>query len=219
MHSCAALLVGDSAWTMTLPAILLLWRKKRAPIENREKDHPKKKESRDRGDWLYVGRDEDGTPFYLDVESLSREADNAVSARMWVKYKPLKGSAAFINAESFLRAAGKSHEPLDHIRQRLEIDFTKNLVSDLELVFHAPDGRAIDSIEYRATEWKKIVPGSLYELLQKTAEGAWRPDRFPADPELRLKLQEKLKEINAALEAFETASPEGKGPSGNDGRT
>ncbi len=111
----------------------------------------------------------------------------------------------------FSRAAGKSHEPFDHIRQRLEIDFTKNLVSDLELVFHAPDGRAIDSVEYRASEWKKIVPGSLYELLQKTAEGAWRPDRFPADPELRLKLQEKLKEINAALEAFETASPEGKG--------
>ncbi len=88
MHSCAAQLVGDSAWMMTLPAILFLWRKKRAPTENREKDHPKKEESRDRGDWLYVGRDEDGTPFYLDVESLSRESDNAVRARMWVKYKP-----------------------------------------------------------------------------------------------------------------------------------
>jgi hypothetical protein len=152
-----------------------------------------------------VGKDEDGTPFYLDTESFSRESDDAVKVRMWVKYKPPKGSAAFLNADSFLKAAGRSHEPFDHVRQRVEIDFTKNLVRDLELVFHAPDGRVIDSVEYRIPELKKIVPGSLYELLKKTAEGAWSPDRFPADPELRVKLQEKLKEINKAFEAFETA--------------
>jgi hypothetical protein len=90
----------------------------------------------------------------------------------------------------------------------------KNRVGDLELLFCAPDGRAIDSIKFRTPDWKTVVPGSLYELLQKTADGIWRSDRFPPDPELRLKLQEKLKEINAAFEAFETASPEGKGPSG-----
>ncbi len=205
MHGCAALLVGDSAWIMTLPAILFLWRKKRAPTENRNKDHPKKEQPINRGNWLYAGRDEDGTPFYLDTESLSRESGNAVKVRMWVKYKPLKRSAAFLDAESFLKASGRGHEPFDHVRARLEIDFTKNLARDLELVFHAPDGRAIDSIEYRAPEWKEIAPGSLYDLLKKIAEGAWNPDRYPVDPELRVKLREKLKEINEAFEAFETA--------------
>ena len=217
MYACDALLIGSSAWMMTLPAVLFLWSKKRDKSENQNKNHPKKEQAAGRGGWLYVGRDEDGTPFYLDTESLSYEPDNPVRVRMWVKYKPIKGSVAFLDVESFLKAAGRSHEPFDHIRQRLEIDFTKNLVGDLELVFHAPDGRAIDFIEYRSPEWKEIVPGSLYELLQKTAEGTWRPDRFPAEPELRIKLQEKLKEINEALEAFETASPEGKGPSGGNG--
>jgi hypothetical protein len=79
------------------------------------------------------------------------------------------------------------------------------MAHDLELVFHAPDGRAIDSVEYRTPELKEITSGSLYDLLMKIAEGAWNPDRFPADPELRVKLQEKLKEINEAFEAFETA--------------
>ena len=174
MHSPAALF-GDSAWMMTLPAILFLWRKKHSPTENTKKGRLKKEEPAAWGDWLYVGRDEDGTPFYMDTENLSHESDNGVRVRMWVKYRPPKGSAPFLNAESFLRAAGKSHEAFDHIRQRLEIDFAKNVVADLELVFHAPDGRAIDSVKYRAPEWKKIAPGSVYELLQKTADGTWKP--------------------------------------------
>jgi hypothetical protein len=205
MHTSVATLVGNSAWLLIFPTLLFLWRKKDAKTGSTEKGQPAKKRPAARGDWLYVGRDEDGTPFYLDTESLSREPDNDVKVRMWVKYRPAKGSVAFLNAESFLKAAGRSHEPFDHIRQRLEIDFTKNLVRDLELVFLAPDGRVIDSVEYRIPELKKITPGSLYGLLKKTADGAWGPDRFPADPELRIKLQEKLKEINEAFEAFETA--------------
>lgn len=205
MLSCAASLLGDTAWMMTLPAVLFLWRKKRALAASAKKDPPKKEEPAPWGNWLYVGRDDDGTPIYLDLENLSHESDNGVKVRMWVKYRPRKGSPVFLNAESFLHAAGESHEPFDHIRQRLEIDFTKNLVGDLELVFHAADGRAIDSVKYRTPEWKEIPPGSVYELLQKTADGSWRPDRFPTDPELRTKLQEKLREINEAFEAFETA--------------
>jgi hypothetical protein len=200
MHTSVATLIGDTAWIMILPTVLFLWRKK-----STENSGPTKKRPAAGGNWLYVGRDEDRTPFYLDTESLSREPGNAAKVRMWVKYKPLKRSAAFLNAESFLKASGRSHEPFDHIRQRLEIDFTKNMAHDLELVFHAPDGRAIDSVEYRTPELKEITSGSLYDLLMKIAEGAWNPDRFPADPELRVKLQEKLKEINEAFEAFETA--------------
>jgi hypothetical protein len=215
MYCCVPLTIGNCAWMMTLPAALFLWRKKGSRSENPKKDHPKKAPAAGHEDWLYVGKDEDGTPFYLDTESMSCESDNPVRLRMWVKYRPLKGSAAFLNVESFLKAAGRSHEPFDHIRQRLEIDFTKNLVGDLELVFHAPDGRAIESIRYRVPEWKEISPGSLYELLQKTAEGARRPDRFPADPELRVRVQQKLKEINEAFEAFDTVSPETKGPPGS----
>ena len=204
MYISGATLAGGSAWMMILPTLLFLWRRKRAETGSTENDRSAKKQPSARGDWIYVGRDKDGTPFYLDTESLSRESDDTAKVRMWVKYKPLKGSAAFLNAESFLKAAGRSHEPFDHVRQRLEIDFAKNLVRDLELVFHAPDGRAIDSVEYRTPELKEIAPGSLHELLKKTADGAWSPDRFPADPELRVKLQEKLKEINEAFEAFET---------------
>ena len=204
MYSTVTTLVGNGTWMVILPTVLFLWRRKSTGTGSTENGRPTKKRPGTDGNWLYVGRDEDGTPFYLDIETLSRESGNAVKVRMWVKYKPAKGSAAFLNAESFLQAAGRSHEPFEHIRQRLEIDFTKNLVRDLELVFHAPDGRAIDSVEYRTPELKKITPGSLHELLKKTAEGAWSPDRFPGDPELRVKLQEKLKEINEAFEAFET---------------
>jgi hypothetical protein len=205
MYTSVATLVGTSAWMMILPIVLFLWRKKTGETKSTKNGRETIKQVSASGDWLYVGRDEDRTPFYLDTESLSLDSDNAVKVRMWVKYKPLKGSAAFLNADSFLQATGRSHEPFDHIRQRLEIDFVKNLARDLELVFHAPDGRIIDSVEYRAPEFRKILPGSLYELLKKTAEGAWSPDRFHTDPELRAKLQEKLKEINEAFEAFETA--------------
>jgi hypothetical protein len=204
MYSHAALLIGDSAWMMSLPAVLFLWRKKSPSTENTKNDRPKKEELKAGGDWLYVGRDEDGTPFYLDLENLTHESGNGVRVRMWVKFRPRRGSAAFLKAESILGAAGKGHEQLDHIRQRLEMDFTKNMVSDLELVFHAPDGRSIESVEYNTPEWKTIAPGTLYELLLKTADGTWSPDRFPADPALGLKLREKLKEINEAFEAFET---------------
>jgi hypothetical protein len=204
MYSYAALLIGDSAWMMGLPAVLFLWRRKGLPAGSTKNDRAKNEQRTARGDWLYVGRDEDGTPFYLDPENLTHESGNGVRVRMWVKFRPRKGSAAFLKAESLLGAAGKGHEQLGHIRQKLEMDFTKNMVSDLELVFHAPDGRSIESIKYNVPEWKKIAPGSLHELLLKTADGIWRPDRFPADPALGLKLREKLKEINEAFEAFET---------------
>ncbi len=204
MYGCAALLIGNSAWLMSLPAVFFLWRKKGSPAE-KTKDDRLRKEQTARGEWLYVGRDEDGTPFYLDLENLTHESGNGVKVRMWVKFRPRKRSSAFLKAESFLRTAGKGHEPFEHIRQRLEMDFTKNMVRDLELVFHAPDGRVIESITYNVPEWKKITPGSLYELLLKTADGTWKPDRFPADPDLGAKLREKLKEINEAFEAFETS--------------
>ena len=123
---------------------------------------------------------------------------------MWVKYQPVRGSDAYLNVDSFLKTQGLANEAFDYIRQNLEIDFTHNLVGDLELVFHAPDGRIIESVRYRAPEWKKITAGSLHELLQNTVDGTWRSDRFPADPELGAKLREKLKEINEAFEAFET---------------
>ena len=204
MQSWAALFPGDT-WMMSLPVLLFLWRKKRKPDEQGRGHRLRKEQPAAWGSWLYVGKDEDGTPFYLDTENLSYESENGLRVRMWVKYRPRKGSAACVNAESFLQAAGKAREPFDHIRQELEIDFSKNVVGDLELVFHAADGRVIDSVVYTAPEWKKITPGSVYELLQKTADGTWKPDRFHPDPELRAKLQEKLKEINEAFEAFETA--------------
>jgi len=204
MYSYAALLISDSAWLTSLVAAFFLWRKKGSSNEKTKNDRPKKEELKAREDWLYVGRDEDGTPFYLDLESLTRESANGVRVRMWVKFKPRKGSAAFLKAESFLRTVGKGHERFEHIRQRLEMDFTKNMVGDLELVFHAPDGRSIESVKYKTPEWKTIAPGSLYELLLKVADGTWREDRFPEDPALGLKLREKLKEVNEAFEAFET---------------
>ncbi len=199
-----AAIATDGVWMMLLPVLFFLWRKKGTENRTTPKGRPARKGAAAREDWLYVGKDEDGTALYLDTESVSPDARNGAKVRMWVKYRPLKGSDSFLNAETFLQASGKSHEPFDYIRQKLEIDFANNLVRDLELVFHAPDGRAIDSVAYRVPELKKITPGSLYELLKKTAEGVWSPDRFPGDPELRLKLREKLKEINEAFEAFET---------------
>jgi len=205
MYGCAALLLGNKAWTIALPVVLFLWRKKGLPSEKKKNDPSKKEQRTGAEDWLYVGRDVDGTPFYLDLANLTHESGDGVKVRMWVKFRPRKGSEAFLKAESFLGAAGKGHEPFDYIRQRLEMDFTKNLVSDLELAFHAPDGRLIESIKYDVAEWEKIAPGSLHDLLLKTADGSWEPDRFPGDPDLGAKLREKLKEINEALEAFETS--------------
>ena len=205
MYGCAALLLGNKAWTIALPVVLFLWRKKGLPSEKKKNDPSKKEQRTGAEDWLYVGRDVDGTPFYLDLANLTHESGDGVKVRMWVKFRPRKGSEAFLKAESFLGAAGKGHEPFDYIRQRLEMDFTKNLVSDLELAFHAPDGRLIESIKYDVAEWEKIAPGSLHDLLLKTADGSWEPDRFPGDPDLGAKLREKLKEINEVLEAFETS--------------
>jgi hypothetical protein len=204
MQSCAATLFGDHAWMTMLPAVFFLWRKKRAPAEDSKKGPLKKEEPAPSEGWLYVGRDDDGTPLYVDIENLSHDSESGMRVRMWVKYRPRKQSQAFKNAQAFLGTAGKSNEPFDHIRQKLEIDFTRNMVGDLELVFHGPDGRAIESVKYHVPEWRRITPGSVYELLQKTADGTWKPDRFPTDPELRAKVQEKLREINKAFEAFET---------------
>ena len=204
MYGGSGLLVGDGAWMMSLLTVLFLWRKKGSSNEKRKNDRSKKEQRTGAEDWLYVGRDVDGTPFYLDLASLTHESGDGVRVRMWVKFRPRRGSEAFRKAESYLRVAGKGHEPFDYIRQRLEMDFTKNLVSDLELAFHAPDGRLIESIKYDVAEWEKIAPGSLHDLLLKTADGTWEPDRFAGDPDLGAKLREKLKEINEAFEAFET---------------
>ena len=213
MHSHAPLLISNCALLAGLPAVLFLWRKKRSSAAGAPKGGARKAGTDAGEDWLYVGKDEDGTPFYLDTQSLSYDPANPIRVTMWAKYRPLKGSMAFLNVEAFLKAAGKEPGFFDYIRQRLEIDYADNMVGDLELVFHASDGQVIDSLSFRTPEWKKVVPGSLYELLYKTVEGMWRTDRFPGDPELRLKIQEKLKEINEAFEAFEMASPEGSGPS------
>jgi hypothetical protein len=205
MHSYAPLLISNCALLVGLPAVLFLWRKKRSSAASAPKGGAVMPGTDAGEDWLYVGKDEDSTRFYLDTQSLSYNPANPIKVTMWAKYRPLKGSTAFLNVEAFLQAAGKDAGFFDYIRQRLEIDYADNMVGDLELVFHASDGQVIDSLSFRAPERKKVVPGSLHELLHKTVEGMWRTDRFPGDPELRLKIQEKLKEINKEFEAFETA--------------
>jgi hypothetical protein len=113
MHSYVPLSTANSAWMMTLPVLLFLWRKKRTRAENGAIDAPEKEQAAARAEWLYVGRDEDGTPMYLDTESLSYESDNPARLQIWVKYRPSKGSAAFLDVESFLGAAGKRHEAFE----------------------------------------------------------------------------------------------------------
>jgi hypothetical protein len=158
--------------------------------------------------WLYVGKDDDGTPFYVDTESITCDPANPVTVRVWVKYKPSRTSQSFRSAEAFLKASRRQGGVLDHIRHRLEIDYAKKEIGDLELLFCAADGRLIDAVRFRTVQWKRVTPRSLYELVWKTADGIWRPDRFPFEPELRVKIQEKLWEINKAFETFETASEE-----------
>jgi hypothetical protein len=158
--------------------------------------------------WLYVGKDEDGTPFYVDTESIVCDLVNPVTVRVWVKYTPSRSSQSFQSAEAFLNASGKGNDELEHIRHRLEIDYIKKEIGDLELLFCAADGSTIDSVKFRSVEWKGVAPRSLHELVWKTVDGIWRPDRFPFEPELRVRIQEKLREINKAFETFETASPE-----------
>ncbi len=201
MSSCSVFVV--------LPVGLFFWRKRRSLSGGAAGARTRKERSRTREEWLYVGKDEDGTPSYLDTQSLSYDPEDPIRVGMWAKYRPLKGSSASLTVVDFLRAAGKDPGPFDYIRQRLEIDYANNLVRDHELVFHDAGGRVIDSIAFRHVEWKAIPPGSLHELLHKTVEGMWRADRFSDDPVLSVKIQEKLKEINRAFEAFETASPDG----------
>jgi hypothetical protein len=173
------------------------------------KQDPKVREQTRRDEaWLYVGKDEDGTPFYVDAESIVCDPANPVTVRVWVKYKPSRSSQSFQRAEAFLNTSGGEGGELEHIRHRLEIDYVKKEIGDLELLFCAADGHVIDSVQFRSVEWKSVAPRSLHDLIWKTVDGIWRPDRFPFEPELRVKIQEKLWEINKAFETFETASQE-----------
>ncbi len=208
MYSVTLSLINDWVLLTAVPAILFLWRRKRRRAQAAEKEGVQRDGKKTSEDWLYVGKDEDGTPSYIDMQSLSYDPANPVRVTLWAKYRPLKGSAVFQQVEAYLKAAGKGLGLFDYIRQRLEIDYANNMVVGLELIFHASDGKAIDTVSFGTPEWRTVAQGSLYELLQKTVEGIWRTDRFPGDPQLRMKIQEKLKEINAAFEAFETASPE-----------
>ncbi len=197
-------------WLLGSAAFLFLWRKKRRAADEKKEDALTDRARKEQvpaasGEWLYVGRDDDGTPFYLDTEHLSHDTAHGLRVTMWVKYRPLPDSAAFRKAESFLRNFADSAEAFDHVRQRLEIDFTTSTVSDLELVFCAKNGTRIESVSFDEPEWKKIELGSVYHLLRKTAEGVWDPERFHPDPEVRAKLQSQLREVNQAFEAFETA--------------
>jgi hypothetical protein len=212
MHSQAALLINGCLLFATMPPILFLWRRKRQPVQPVPKEVAEKDRKKAGEDWLYVGKDEDGTPCYVDMQRLSYDPASPVRVTLWAKYRPLKGSTALLHVEVFLRAAGKDLGAFDYIREHLEINYGDNMVRDLELVFHRADGKAIESVSFRNPEWKAVAPGSLQELLQKTIEGVWRPDRFHVDPQLRERIQEKLKEVNAAFEAFETASPGKSGP-------
>ena len=212
MHGHVPALMSNCAVLVGLPVGLFLWKKRRSSARGLPGARTRKERGSTREEWLYVGKDEDGTPSYLDTQSLSYDPESPIRVAMWAKYRPLKGGSAFLTVEDFLKAAGKDPGPFDYIRQRLEVDYANTLVRDHELVFHTADGRVIDSIAFRQTDWKAIVPGSLHELLHKTVEGMWRADRFPDDPGLSLKIQEKLQEINRAFEAFELASPEGDMP-------
>lgn len=223
----------DGFPTGMLVVLLFFWRKKRGERDedpgriswNEDRGSRKTKPTNEQGKgskqdpagsegvrqaeaWLYVGKDDDGTPFYVDTESIACDPANPVTVRVWVKYKPAPTSQSFRSAEAFLKASRKEGGVLDHIRHRLEIDYAKKEIGDLELLFCAADGRVVDSVQFRSVQWSRVTPRSLYELVWRTVDGTWRPDRFPFEPELRVKIQEKLWEINKAFESFETASTE-----------
>jgi hypothetical protein len=163
-------------------------------------------------DWLFIRRDDDGTPVYVDVAGALRVAERVV--RVWVKYVPPKEGAARREAENYLAETGNDGARLAYVLQPWELNLETDQAADLGIVFSDDGDRVIAAIRFQEPTRRDCEAGTLQAALRAAVNGIWRQDRPGADPVLHERLVEKLKELNRAFEEFETCEGEQPRPSG-----
>ena len=162
-------------------------------------------------DWLFVRKDDDGTPVYVDVAGALRVSDRVV--RVWVKHVPPKEGAARREAETYLAETGNDGARLACILQPWELNLETDQAADLGIVFSDDGDRVIAAVRFQKPTSRGCAVGTLQAALRAAVNGIWRQGRLGTDPVLHERLVEKLRELNRAFEEFETCEGEEPTPS------
>jgi uncharacterized RDD family membrane protein YckC len=119
-----------------------------------------------REDWILSGKDDDGTPVFIDTNSITRDLDDPYVVKLWIKLTPVRTSRAHERVRTTLRKRGKPSNKFDHLKQAVEIDYTGHRSRTLHLVMCERTGKTLDVMNFYYPEWVDIKQGGVFDTVQ-----------------------------------------------------
>lgn len=139
-----------------------------------------------REDWILSGKDDDGTPVFIDTNSITRDLDEPSVVKLWIKLTPAKTSRAHERVRTTLRKRGKPSNKFDYLKQAVEIDYTGHRSRTLHLVMCERTGKTLDVMNFYYPEWVDIKQGGVFDTVQAAVKDvasdvAPEPPRAPVE--------------------------------------
>lgn len=129
--------------------------------EKHKKDVKKSKDNNDR--WQFIGTHQDGSPCYIDVESVKPTTGSGRS--VFVKKVIDKSSEMFKVYKMFLKGVGADPERYSYSILENEVDCSKNAMK----LLYFTDYDYSDNTLYRSqginAKWFSVIPGSMHETI------------------------------------------------------
>lgn len=135
-----------------------------------------------REDWILSGKDDDGTPVFIDTNSITRDLDDPAVVKLWIKLVPVRTSRAHERVRTTLRKRGKPFNKFDYLKQAVEIDYTGHRSRTLHLVMCERTGRTLDVMNFHYPEWVDIKQGGVFDTVQAAVKDV-APEVVPEPPQ------------------------------------
>jgi hypothetical protein len=115
---------------------------------------------------VFLGKDRDGAPFYLDTKSIVFNKDKV---EIEVDIYPPAENTRFHTAQGYVRRAG--FEGLECLVEKWGLGFSNKVFIKYGMNYKSKCGHLIEAALDNRKVWKPIAPGTLEEMAWKVVDG------------------------------------------------
>jgi len=117
------------------------------------------------GKWILIGFTKYRDAVFMDKNTTPSHNN----VKVWAKIAPSEKSKYYQKMKNELRKSGKSAKGYKYSEMLNEIDCGHNRIRYLQVIYYNKKGTTMHTVIDNDPEWKSIVPGSLWENMQRNA--------------------------------------------------
>jgi hypothetical protein len=115
------------------------------------------------GKWVFVGFTKYRDALFIDMNRLSREADQ--QAQVWSRITPAERSKYYKQIQRDLKKVNEAPREFRYLETLNEINCTNRQIRYLKVLYFRPDGSVIHATRDDRPSWKSVHSGSLWDSL------------------------------------------------------